>query len=53
MKYRYRIPFGEKFKMTTKIVYVDDKWTYFYISLLLKIELLLLLVRTGSSKIVN
>ena len=29
MKYRYRIPFGEKFKMTTKIIYVDDKWTYF------------------------
>ena len=29
VKYRYRIPFGEKFKMTTKIIYVDDKWTYY------------------------
>ena len=28
-KYRYRIPYGKKFSMTTKIIYVDEKWTYY------------------------
>ena len=29
-KYRYRIPFGKNFTMTTKVIYVDEKWTYYY-----------------------
>ena len=33
IKYRYRIPLffldKSKFKMTTKIIYVDHKWTYY------------------------
>ena len=28
-KYRYRIPYGKKFSMTTKIIYIDEKWTYY------------------------
>ena len=28
-KYRYRIPFGKKFTMTTKIIHSDEKWIYY------------------------
>ena len=51
MKYRYRIPFGEKFKMTTKIIYVDDKRTYFLHKFIVKNQITsTLLVRTGGVK---
>tara|TARA_A100001011_G_C14179847_1_gene786343 strand:- start:307 stop:840 length:534 start_codon:yes stop_codon:yes gene_type:complete len=29
VKYRYRIPYKAKFTMKTKMIYVDEKWTYF------------------------
>ena len=51
IKYRYRIPFGEKFKMTTKIIYVDDKWTYYLHKFIVKNRITsTLLVRTGVVK---
>ena len=28
-KYRYRIPFGKNFTMTTKIIHSDEKWIYY------------------------
>ena len=50
-KYRYRIPFGKKFKMTTKIIYVDDKWTYYLHKFIFKDRITsTLLVRTGVVK---
>ena len=51
MKYRYRIPFGEKFKMTTKIIYVDEKWTYYLHKFIVKNQITsTLLARTGVVK---
>ena len=51
IKYRYRIPFGKKFKMTTKIIYVDDKWTYFLHKFIVKNQITsTLLVRSGVVK---
>jgi len=51
IKYRYRIPFGEKFKMTTKIIYVDDKWTYFLHKFIVKNQITsTLLIRSGVVK---
>ena len=29
VKYRYRIPYKVKFTMRTKMIFVDEKWTYF------------------------
>ena len=28
-KYRFRIKYGEKFQMSTKIIYTDQKWVYY------------------------
>ena len=57
IKYRYRIPFGEKFKMTTKIIYFDEKWTYFLHKFIAKDRVTTtILVRTGivkNSKIIR
>ena len=50
-KYRYRIPFGKKFKMTTQIIYVDEKWTYYLHKFIVGNQVTTtLLVRTGIVK---
>ncbi len=50
-KYRYRIPFGKKFKMTTQIIYVDEKWTYYLHKFIVGNQVTTtLLVRTGIIK---
>ncbi len=28
-KYRFRIKYSEKFKMSKKIIYTDEKWIYY------------------------
>ena len=51
IKYRHRIPFGEKFTMTTKIIYVDEKWTYYLHKFIVKGRVTsTLLARTGVVK---
>ena len=51
VKYRYRIPLGKKFKMTTKIIYVDEKWTYYLHKFIVKNQITsTVLVRTGVVK---
>ena len=50
-KYRYRIPFGKKFTMTTKIIYYDDKWIYYHHNFIFNNRITTsLLARTGVLK---
>ena len=50
-KYRYRIKYGKKFKMTTKIIFVDEKWTYYIHKFLLDGKITsTILARTGVVK---
>ena len=50
-KYRYRIPFGKKFKMVSQIVYVDEKWVYYLTNFFLDDRLSAsVLARTGTIK---
>lgn len=51
VKYRYRISFGEKFTMTTKIIFIDDKWTYYLHNFIVKSKIKsTVLARTGVVK---
>tara|TARA_B000000609_G_C24155506_1_gene340205 strand:+ start:427 stop:960 length:534 start_codon:yes stop_codon:yes gene_type:complete len=48
-KYRYRIPYNKKFRMTTRIIFFDDKWSYFETKFFYKDKLsTTIFARTGS-----
>ena len=51
LKYRFKISFWEKFTMTTKIVFIDEKWTYYLHNFIVKGQTRsTILVRTGVLK---
>lgn len=50
-KYRHRIPFGKKFKMSTKIIFTDEKWVYYLTNFSRKNKLCVsIMARTGTVK---
>ena len=50
-KFRYRIPFGKKFKITTQLVFSDKRWLYFQQNFYLKDKLCSsFFVKTGTVK---
>jgi len=50
-KYRFRIKYGEKFKMSTKIIYTDEKWVYYLTNFFSRDQLKSsVLTRTGTIK---
>ena len=50
-KYRFRITYGEKFKMSTKIIYTDEKWVYYLTNFFSRDQLKSsVLTRTGTIK---
>ena len=50
-KYRFRIKYGEKFQMSTKIIYTDEKWVYYLTNFFSRDQLKSsVLTRTGTIK---
>ena len=50
-KYRFRIKYGEKFQMSTKIIYTDEKWVYYITNFFSRDQLKSsVLTRTGTIK---
>ena len=50
-KYRHRIQYGKRFKMTTKIIFTDEKWAYYLTNFFTDKKLCVsIMARTGTIK---